>query len=339
MKRTPFNLEKPFGIEIEFVCGTGLNRHEVARAIGSKFEELDPNGDNRWNITDGSWSRNGAWDSNAWFMKTDGTAHANNSQRNRNMTGGNELVSPKLIGADGFAQLKVVLEVMNELGCEVNINCGLHVHHDLTDEMTQMGSYNANTRRIAGKVITNLILLVGRWEKIVYKMVPPSRRSGGTKHNWCQSVSDVYDTELTCDLPTGIPARRMNLGQRITRLVRRMSGEYTNFQHTRTCGLNFKKFWIQGSVEFRYQGGSLDFTKISNWVVFTQAFVNTAKTTSTINHLYADTNSMTANRQIDWMKRNLGMFKASANNPITDLGHQLVADCSSWVNSRIDSLS
>jgi len=371
IKRRPFNLDRAFGVELEFVSGPNNRRNDVARAIGDKFEELDTDGRNRWNIICGSYSRNNGYRDNAWYMKSDGTAHATSAQRDRGMQGGNELVSPKLMGLDGFTQLAVVLEVMNEMGCDVSKHCGLHIHHDITDVRNLTGSHSPSTIKKAGKTLTNLIMMVARWEKYIYLMLPKSRRPSrmgegcGEKNGWCQSVNVKFNTHLTCDPDTGVPTRRVNVARRIRKVARAFNERRPQtFQFSRTCGINFYKFWVYGTVEFRYGAGSLNFEKIKNWVVFTQAFVNTAKDINTIPYLYDAHNAdyMTENRAIAWMKRNLGLIGETVNNPVAQVhperdeesgavilnagrgddegtyAHRLVADASKWVNKRIREL-
>ena len=364
MNRRPFNLNRAFGVELEFIAGPNVSRHDIARAIGQKFEEIDSDGTRRWNIISGTWSRNAGYRDNGWYMKTDSTAGATSSQQSRGLSGGNELVSPKLMGKDGFTQLAVVLEVMNELGCEVSKNCGLHIHHDLTDVKDLTSSYNPALIKRAGKTLVNLIMMVARWEKYIYMLLPKSRRPRsmgagcGSKNGWCASVNAQMDTGLTADFNSGVPVARQNITRRIRRVTRSFRDRRPSmFQFTRTCGLNFYKFWIYGTVEFRYGGGSLNFEKISNWVVFTQAFVNTAKDIDSIPYLYDAHNAdyMNKNKAIAWMKRNLGLIGETASNPVQQryldattseytvdedgtYAHKLVATASKWVNKRIRDL-
>jgi|19_taG_2_1085344.scaffolds.fasta_scaffold01621_4 hypothetical protein len=366
MKRRPFNLNKAFGVEIEFICPPNTDRNEVARFIGRKFDELDRT--SSYNIVCGSYSRNNGYDANSWYMKTDSTVHPNRRQSRNQMQGGNELVSPKLVGMDGFKQLNIVLGVMSDLGCEVNKSCGLHVHHDITDVRNNTESHSATTIRKASKTITNLILLVSRWERFIFMMLPKSRRPRsmghgcGEKSTWCLPVSDRFDNTFTTHFDSGIPKIRMNLSKRVSRITRMLTERSARFQHCRTVGLNFYKFWIQGSVEFRYGGGSLSYEKIMNWVVFTQAFVNTAKDTNSISHLYESPygDSTSLNRGVDWMKRNLGMVGATDTNPVEQYtedydidvrgciltvdedatqAHRLVAEASTWVNRRMREMN
>lgn len=75
---------------------------------------------------------------------------------------GFELVSPKLQGAEGLQQVRVVCEVLQRQGVTVNKTCGLHVHHDAHDYKEQH--------------FVNLFNLYAHAEKALDSVVAKSRR-------------------------------------------------------------------------------------------------------------------------------------------------------------------
>jgi Putative amidoligase enzyme. len=100
-----FDNNRLWGVEIEFL--DTVNREDVARKMTEKGVLCYVEGYNH--TTRGHWK-----------VVTDASC-------------GYELVSPPLKGEEGFRQLKIACEVLNELGAKVDKRCGLHVHHDAND--------------------------------------------------------------------------------------------------------------------------------------------------------------------------------------------------------------
>ena len=109
---------RAFGVEIEFIRKNGMSHSNIAKLIRDKNVECHAEG---YNHNTRSY----------WKIVGDSSVSANSAQYNRNMIGSNELVSPILKGAEGFKQIEIICEVLNEAGCEINVTCGLHVHHDI----------------------------------------------------------------------------------------------------------------------------------------------------------------------------------------------------------------
>jgi hypothetical protein len=97
------------------------------------------------------------------------------------------------------------------------------------------------------------------WVKVqdsIYLMVPFSRRANRYCAKW-----HAWDAD-------NIP----NVGIR-NWYRRNVGGRYV--------GLNMESFWLRGTVEFRLAAGSVDYGKISNWVIFTQMLLDKASTIAT----------------------------------------------------------
>lgn len=89
-----------------------------------------------------------------------------------------ELGSPILQGANGFKQLKKMMYVLNDVGCFVTHNDGLHIHHDAPEFVNN---------------IDNVIKLVQSWnenEPTIFKFVDEYRRNYGACPSW-----NEYDIE------------------------------------------------------------------------------------------------------------------------------------------------
>lgn len=107
-----------------------------------------------------------------WKVVHDVSVRANSAQVRRGLRHDFEIVSPVLSGAEGLAEVRKVCELLNEWGFEVNVTCGLHVHHGAGD--------------FQGRDFVNLVRTYRRHEADFDALVPPSRR--GNAGRWCQSL-------------------------------------------------------------------------------------------------------------------------------------------------------
>jgi len=246
--RGKFNLNRGFGIELELIRPNGISKDRI-------IEEINDTGEATANYPNGASDRQRRF----WKMTTDCSVRSSK----RGHTGDNELVSPILRGHDGVNQLKTVLEVLNRLNCSVNVSCGTHVHHDVTDAV-------GGTSKDARRFLDNLVTWTMKFEHIIYKLVSPSRLKTGysvparlqlnpdmdapmfTNYNW-QNFKSSYKTKI--------------------RTAQRRRSHY-EIQKNRYSGLNLQNIWSRGSVEFRYHNGTLDFDKLMSWIIVTQSIVN-----------------------------------------------------------------
>lgn len=148
---------------------------------------------------------------------------------------GLEIVSPILKGQNGLDQLEKVTKALAEMDAKVNVSCGIHVHHDAGDFTTQ--------------TFKNIYTLYNRYETAIDELVAPSRR--GTHNQYCKSQTTNYEV-----------LRKAKTVEDIMRIY-----------NDRYVKLNCQSYRRHGTIEFRQHQGSIDFTKISNWVIFTQMIV------------------------------------------------------------------
>ena len=147
---------------------------------------------------------------------------------------------------------------LNAVGAKVNHTCGLHVHVDVSD--------------FGWRDFQRLLALWARYEPFFFELTPPSRR-GEWGSSYCHPV-------------------RANTWQAVARGT--LSSTWTSVQQALTANdetrfhaaigmlgrgaLNVSGFIRTGRIEFRLQGGSINYAKIRNWVVVLLALVNRAKT-------------------------------------------------------------
>jgi len=208
------NRDRKFGVEIEFV---GASRSHVAErlrtaGITAEVESYNHITRDHWKITSDVSVR-----------------HSSGLE--------GELVSPILEGLEGFAQLKLVCDVLNSIpNLTVNRSCGLHVHLDARDM----------TVAECSKVFTRY----ASYEEDIDLAMPRSRRG---QARWCASIKTRSSQVLN-------KATKSALGNALGN-----NGKYYK--------VNLTNIAERGSIEFRQHSGTTDYAKISNWVKFLMDFV------------------------------------------------------------------
>ena len=179
-----------------------------------------------------------------WKITTDGSL-----RKSEGWTGNwhaIEVVSPPLKDAEGFRQLKIVCDTLVTLGVKVNKTTGLHVHVEIKNL-----SYAAEVGEAA--------LLYSQFEREIFdRMMPESRRN--SNNQYCRSVA----------------GRNCN---------RFLAGKYysttSGIAHKlgdRYCKVNLHAYSKYGTMEFRHHSGTIEYEKISNWVVILQGLIKVAQT-------------------------------------------------------------
>ena len=159
-----------------------------------------------------------------------------------------ELVSPILLGEGGLLELETVCEVRSASAVVVTRTTGVHVHLDAadltpTDIAQVVKRYHAN-------------------EEMIDQWFPRSRRANNNRY--CRSTNGVMDMGRIENVTDDMVNR-----------------DLVPHQRTRFCKLNIHSLRTHGTIEFRQHAGSTDFTKIGNWVLFLQHFVEQSRKTKT----------------------------------------------------------
>jgi len=149
---------RTFGIEIEFV---GLCRFEAERVINARGVDCRVE---HYNHTTQRY----------WKIVTDASLRPVNGHAY-------ELVSPILTGDAGVAELKTVLEAINEAGAQVNVSCGLHVH---------LGCQDMTMNQIA-----SLYERYAAYESQIDSVMPRSRRGNA---RWARSLEGMTERVKGC---------------------------------------------------------------------------------------------------------------------------------------------
>lgn len=150
-----------------------------------------------------------------------------------------ELVSPVLEGQRGLQELKKVCWVLDACNVKVNSSCGLHIHFDAANFTLQTWK--------------NIAISYKRIESVIDRFMPQSRRN----NQYCRSLQII--TEQSVNNATSIEQLQ--------------SGA---FQRTRYFKVNPQSYSRHKTIEFRQHSGSINFEKISNWILFLNGLVTFA---------------------------------------------------------------
>lgn len=171
---------------------------------------------------------------NAWKVVADGSVQ-----------GGWEIVSPPM---SDMNDLRIVCEVLNELGCSVDKQCGLHVHHEASD-------LDLNS-------LKNVYEIYNKYElDVIHELLPVSRRNNA----YCKPLTTVIEDVRKCNSIDEMK-EHWNIG----------GGYGGHYDSCRYKSINFRAYRVYGTLEFRAHSGSIDFEKISNWILFTHKIIEVA---------------------------------------------------------------
>jgi len=146
-----------------------------------------------------------------------------------------ELVSPFLNGENGLEQLEKVCRILKENNAKINKTCGLHVH------LNARGFRTADWKRIYKNYI--------KIEGTIDNFMPQSRR--GNNNFFCKSMK------------INGSASRIDQCRDLEEIERAIT------HRNRYYKLNTQSYWKHKTVEYRQHSGTIEFEKISNWLLFT----------------------------------------------------------------------
>ena len=149
-----------------------------------------------------------------------------------------EIVSPPLSGAEGLAEARKVIDLLNEAGADVNKKCGIHVHVDAND--------------LSPEHIVNVFNRYRENEEQIDAFMPRSRRR--SNHSLVKSLRDLQPIQA-----------RENARETCAQIW------------DRYYKVNLQAYLKYGTIEFRHHGGSLNAAKITHWVNFLLQFVEASR--------------------------------------------------------------
>jgi len=190
-----------------------------------------------------------------WEVKHDGSCGKSVDKFGIN-EGGYEVTSFKGYGIKDIVHIGNIAKKLKQAGCQVNRNCGLHIHVDVSDfSIEQMG------------------VLIGYWlciEKIIMQAVPNVRKN----NKFCNELSKLRSRIADSNF---MPIKLWNHYKPISVKL------HDNFD--RRCAMNLVNFYRsmhvksfkRPTVEFRFPEGTLVPHVIKNWTRILVNFVNKMK--------------------------------------------------------------
>jgi len=232
-----YNPNRLFGVEIE-VATTKSNR-VVANAINAEFLHQGIN----QACEAQSYNHN---TQQIWKVVQDSSVR------------GWEIVSPPMKGSQGLMELSAVCKALNALEVKVNTTTGLHVHHDARD--------------LSGQEVGMTYSLYATFQHIFNMMVAPSRRNSHFARplNWMlltNSGRDNFKGEIRNT------NNRSNMNGIEWKLRDRLNA---GGMHSYTS-VDCMSLYRHGTIEFRQHQGTINATKIWNWVLMTQSIIEAAR--------------------------------------------------------------
>ena len=155
---------------------------------------------------------------------------------------GFEVVSPILQGESGLEEAGRAARALESAGAKINSTCGLHVHFSASDLSVN------EIRTIATRYAT--------YEAEIDAFMPRSRRAN--ENEYCRSTREIFLNKNSFKNATTVEA-----------LVRAQGGRYFK--------LNLQSYSRYNTIEFRQHGGTVNATKIMNWVRFLNAFIDESR--------------------------------------------------------------
>ena len=239
---------RTFGVEMEFNktnrSGHGISGEHINTLL-SQACEYPVNGTGRgWNSTaDGS----------AWDVQYDATSGAGGGS-------GWEVSSPALeMDLDGECDelRRGCTTLMRDLAPKITNNCGLHVHVDVSD--------------FSWKEVQKLLALWARYEPFFFSMVPECRQT----NQYCRPLRAATWNEA--HRVDGLQSYPAATALRAT-TRRQFEDACSNLNKYRTLRMNM---WaLNGRVEFRIHSGTINYTKIKNFVRLVLSVVGRVKTST-----------------------------------------------------------
>tara|TARA_R100000781_G_scaffold110958_1_gene76749 strand:- start:15 stop:941 length:927 start_codon:yes stop_codon:yes gene_type:complete len=243
---TIVNTQRTFGVELEFV-NTQFSLAELTTALNSALKQEFPEQACKF-LT---WGQSNQNTKSYWKMTTDGSLQQS----------GGELISPPLPATpESFRQIEIVTRVLNNMNSKVDINCGLHVHHDAND--------------LTVRQVGHIYGLYASFQTLISSSLAPSRRVNAqymSPENY-NNLPENNKNAKAWNTPRFKQVRHWANTpalQDLCDMTNKSNEQYARYNST----VNLQSLAKHGTIEFRQHQGTLNADKIISWVLVTQAFI------------------------------------------------------------------
>ncbi len=156
-----------------------------------------------------------------------------------------EVVSPILRGQSGLQQLQIVCQALKNCRALINKSCGLHIHFDAENLSLQTWK--------------NLYKNYINYESTIDSMMPRSRR--GNTNYYTKSLLDKVNTKEKA-------FSKINAANSIKKISKVIADRKRYYK------INAESYFRHKSIEFRQHSGTIEYTKIENWILFLHRMVD-----------------------------------------------------------------
>lgn len=225
-----FTSKRRYGVELE------MNKHIGQLAIKNVISTVDQT--RPVNVTSWSHSRG----NNYWHVKTDSTCGDKGHGKD---DGGWEVASFVAKGCNDLRTIGNVVKALQEIGAEVNANCGFHIHADVS------------TSRSTDSIL-NLVKNWLRIEQIIYQMVPANRRD----NIYCMPLRSKLRLAKSVNITNDSLSVKIH--------------DYINNYNDRRVSFNVWNYFYGDirTVELRLPEGTLNHHTVKHWVRMFVHFVS-----------------------------------------------------------------
>lgn len=173
---------------------------------------------------------------------------------------GLEINSPPLPGDKVEKWVKDICAYLASIKMTVDKKCGMHLHMSLCFAPSD-----------TTKFLKNLMHLYKFYEPLLFAMQPPSRRGS----LWCYPVALSY-SEIAKFVNEDSIYRYYYRQKRVNAAIKEKL-KTTKYCDVRYANLNLHSFFYRGTVEIRMHAGTLNPTKINNWILINTVLFEMAR--------------------------------------------------------------
>lgn len=173
---------------------------------------------------------------------------------------GLEINSPPLPGDKVEKWVKDICAYLASINMTVDKKCGMHLHMSLCFAPSD-----------TTKFLKNLLHVYKFYEPLLFAMQPPSRRWS----HWCYPV-ELSHSEIAKFVNEDSIYRYYYRQKRVSAAVKERL-KTTRYCEVRYANLNLHSFFYRGTIEIRMHAGTLNPTKINNWILINTVLFELAK--------------------------------------------------------------
>lgn len=177
---------------------------------------------------------------------------------------GVEFQTPKLKGKQGELAIKHISKVLNAHGFHTDRTTGLHIHLDGRGLMpkTRTKTYPAQLVRMLSFYLS--------FEEVILSFLPASRR----KNQFCNPLRNSYHVQEIRDVRNLEQLEKIWYRRSLRRHLK--EAKSNKYHQSRYAGINLHSLLKDGHIEVRYHSGTMNATKILEWVNLHQTVLDMA---------------------------------------------------------------